>query len=86
MDSPVSTGPDEDLGSSVGGTERDGPVESCFYKVIFVNFFFFFIKNNSALKACPICQGYFWKKEGTSRCQYPQLVAVSPRRQETVYL
>ena len=40
MDSPVSTGPDEDLGSSVGGTERDGPVESCFYKVIFVNFFF----------------------------------------------
>ena len=42
MDSLVRTGPDEDLGSSVGGTERDGPVESCFYQVFLLIFFFFF--------------------------------------------
>lgn len=42
VDSPVRTGSDEDSGSSVGGTERDGPVKSCFYQVIFVNYFFFY--------------------------------------------
>ena len=33
------TGPGEDSGCSVDGTEGDGPTESCFYQVIFVNFF-----------------------------------------------